>query len=192
MVPGEVGYDDGVDDDDEDDGAAFGDAALTVDERHAAHAPRVPPRDQPQAAGAGDPRRGAAGDHRPRARRGGRRDDAPLGVPPEAAGAARRRGPRPPDLRPQGEHDRPDAGVAGLDLRARGGPARGGAVARRSRRSGIVIKQQEPVELSPQNAYIRRLQHQMAERANLVSRSRGREPYRRVRLYPDAARPAWR
>jgi stage III sporulation protein SpoIIIAA len=57
---------------------------------------------------------------------------------------------------------------------------------------GLVIKQQEPVELAPQNAYIRRLQHQMAERANLVSRSRGREPYRRVRLYPDAARPAWR
>jgi stage III sporulation protein SpoIIIAA len=57
---------------------------------------------------------------------------------------------------------------------------------------GLVIKQQEPVELAPQNAYIRRLQHQMAERANLVSRSRGREPYRRVRLYPDEARPAWR
>ncbi len=57
---------------------------------------------------------------------------------------------------------------------------------------GLVMKEQEPVELSPQNAYIRRLQHQMAERANLVSRSRGREPYRRVRLYPDAARPAWR
>jgi stage III sporulation protein SpoIIIAA len=57
---------------------------------------------------------------------------------------------------------------------------------------GIVMKQQEAVELAPQNAYIRRLQHQMAERANLVSRSRGREPYRRVRLYPDAARPAWR
>jgi stage III sporulation protein SpoIIIAA len=57
---------------------------------------------------------------------------------------------------------------------------------------GLVIKQQEPVELAPQNAYIRRLQHQLAERANLVSRSRGREPYRRVRLYPDAARTAWR
>jgi stage III sporulation protein SpoIIIAA len=57
---------------------------------------------------------------------------------------------------------------------------------------GQVMKQQEPVELTPQNAYIRRLQHQMAERANLVSRSRGREPYRRVRLYPDAARTAWR
>jgi stage III sporulation protein SpoIIIAA len=57
---------------------------------------------------------------------------------------------------------------------------------------GMVLNRSEPVELSPQNAYIRRLQHQMAERANLVSRSRGREPYRRVRLYPDAARPAWR
>ncbi|MHB8892012.1 MAG: R3H domain-containing nucleic acid-binding protein [Candidatus Limnocylindrales bacterium] len=57
---------------------------------------------------------------------------------------------------------------------------------------GLVVKEQEPVELAPQNAYIRRLQHQMAERANLVSRSRGREPYRRVRLYPDAARTAWR
>jgi stage III sporulation protein SpoIIIAA len=57
---------------------------------------------------------------------------------------------------------------------------------------GIVLKRSEAVELSPQNAYIRRLQHQMAERANLVSRSRGREPYRRVRLYPDQARTAWR
>ncbi len=57
---------------------------------------------------------------------------------------------------------------------------------------GLVVQRSEPVELSPQNAYIRRLQHQMAERANLVSRSRGREPYRRVRLYPDAAKSAWR
>jgi stage III sporulation protein SpoIIIAA len=57
---------------------------------------------------------------------------------------------------------------------------------------GMVMKRQEPVELAPQNAWIRRLQHQMAERANLVSRSRGREPYRRVRLYPEVARPSWR
>jgi stage III sporulation protein SpoIIIAA len=57
---------------------------------------------------------------------------------------------------------------------------------------GLVLHGSDPVELSPQNAYIRRLQHQMAERANVVSRSRGREPYRRVRLYPDAARSAWR
>jgi hypothetical protein len=57
---------------------------------------------------------------------------------------------------------------------------------------GMVLNNSEPIELSPQNAYIRRLQHQMAERANIVSRSRGREPFRRVRLYPDAARSTWR
>jgi hypothetical protein len=57
---------------------------------------------------------------------------------------------------------------------------------------GLVLNRSEAVELSPQNAYIRRLQHQMAERANLVSRSRGREPYRRVRLYPDAVKSPWR
>ena len=56
---------------------------------------------------------------------------------------------------------------------------------------GLVRQEQKPVELSPQNAYIRRLQHQAAERANFVSRSRGREPFRRVRVYPDRVR-TWR
>jgi stage III sporulation protein SpoIIIAA len=36
------------------------------------------------------------------------------------------------------------------------------------------------VELTPQNAYIRRLQHQVAQRYNLYSRSTGRDPGRRV------------
>jgi len=53
---------------------------------------------------------------------------------------------------------------------------------------GLVMRSAQPVELSPQNAYIRRLQHQLAERANVVSQSRGREPHRHVRLYPDRAR----
>jgi stage III sporulation protein SpoIIIAA len=56
---------------------------------------------------------------------------------------------------------------------------------------GLVRQESKPVELSPQNAYIRKLQHQVAERANLVSRSRGREPFRRVRVYPERAR-TWR
>jgi len=38
-------------------------------------------------------------------------------------------------------------------------------------------------ELPPANAYIRRLQHQMATRYNLLSRSRGKEPYRRVKIF---------
>jgi hypothetical protein len=49
-----------------------------------------------------------------------------------------------------------------------------------------VLAQQGPVELAPQNAYIRRLQHQMAEQYNLASRSEGREPYRRVRIFHTA------
>jgi stage III sporulation protein SpoIIIAA len=39
------------------------------------------------------------------------------------------------------------------------------------------------VELSPQTAYIRRKQHEMASQANLFSRSLGKEPKRRVRIY---------
>jgi len=39
-----------------------------------------------------------------------------------------------------------------------------------------------PVELSPQNAYIRRLQHLLAESSNLSSRSLGKDPERRVKI----------
>jgi len=41
------------------------------------------------------------------------------------------------------------------------------------------------VELSPQNAYIRRKQHEMAREARLLSRSRGKEPRRRVKIYQN-------
>ena len=42
-----------------------------------------------------------------------------------------------------------------------------------------------PIELSPQNSYVRRLQHQLAERYQLTSRSKGREPFRHVVIFPD-------
>jgi stage III sporulation protein SpoIIIAA len=48
-----------------------------------------------------------------------------------------------------------------------------------------VAGSEQAVELSPQNAYIRRLQHQLAQRYNLASRSMGREPYRRVRIFRE-------
>jgi hypothetical protein len=38
-------------------------------------------------------------------------------------------------------------------------------------------------DLAPQNAYVRRLQHRIAERYNLESRSYGREPNRRVKIF---------
>jgi stage III sporulation protein SpoIIIAA len=41
------------------------------------------------------------------------------------------------------------------------------------------------VELSPQSSYIRRLQHLIAQRSDLSSRSLGRDPDRRVRIYKE-------
>ncbi|MGI8999490.1 MAG: R3H domain-containing nucleic acid-binding protein [Candidatus Limnocylindria bacterium] len=56
---------------------------------------------------------------------------------------------------------------------------------------GLVQASGRPVELAPQNAYVRRLQHQMAEKNALMSRSRGSEPNRRVELIPEEGQ-SWR
>jgi predicted RNA-binding protein Jag len=44
---------------------------------------------------------------------------------------------------------------------------------------------QETVELSPQSAYIRRLQHLIAQRSHLSSHSFGKDPERRVKIYKE-------
>ena len=41
------------------------------------------------------------------------------------------------------------------------------------------------IQLAPQNAFIRRKQHEMAREANLLSRSHGKEPKRCVRIYQN-------
>jgi stage III sporulation protein SpoIIIAA len=46
-----------------------------------------------------------------------------------------------------------------------------------------VMLDSRAVELSPQTSYVRRQQHQLAERYRLQSRSTGLEPNRRVRIY---------
>ncbi|HXG42656.1 MAG TPA: R3H domain-containing nucleic acid-binding protein [Dehalococcoidia bacterium] len=51
---------------------------------------------------------------------------------------------------------------------------------------GQVLQSEQPVDLTPQNAYIRRLQHMLAQRYNLASQSVGREPQRYVRILPRA------
>jgi stage III sporulation protein SpoIIIAA len=45
-----------------------------------------------------------------------------------------------------------------------------------------VLTDSRPVELSPQNAYLRRLQHRLASQYDLTSESVGVEPHRRVRI----------
>ncbi|MCS6830301.1 MAG: R3H domain-containing nucleic acid-binding protein [Armatimonadota bacterium] len=47
-----------------------------------------------------------------------------------------------------------------------------------------VLRTSMPVDLSPQNSYVRRLQHQLVEKYRLVSESVGVEPNRRVRISP--------
>jgi nucleoside-triphosphatase THEP1 len=48
-----------------------------------------------------------------------------------------------------------------------------------------VLNGERWIELSPASSYIRRLQHEMARRANLYSYSYGKEPNRRVRIYRE-------
>jgi stage III sporulation protein SpoIIIAA len=50
-----------------------------------------------------------------------------------------------------------------------------------------VLTTAKSVELQPQSSYIRRLQHQMAEKANLISHSKGKDPNRRVRILKGEA-----
>ncbi len=47
-----------------------------------------------------------------------------------------------------------------------------------------VFQSAQPVELAPQNSYVRRLQHQLIQRYGLASESRGEEPLRRVVIFP--------
>ena len=47
-----------------------------------------------------------------------------------------------------------------------------------------------PVEISPQNAYLRRLQHQLVAENELSARSTGKEPQRRLRITPSPEQPA--
>jgi stage III sporulation protein SpoIIIAA len=50
-----------------------------------------------------------------------------------------------------------------------------------------VIEEGRPVELEPANSYVRRIQHELAGRYNLESKSSGKEPQRRVTLLPAGA-----
>jgi hypothetical protein len=54
--------------------------------------------------------------------------------------------------------------------------------------AALVKADGEAIELSPQSSYIRRLQHLVAERSDLTSRSLGKEPGRRVKIFKERGR----
>jgi len=49
--------------------------------------------------------------------------------------------------------------------------------------NAILSGDRSSVELNAQTAYVRRQQHELARQANLISRSAGNEPHRRVRIF---------
>lgn len=68
-----------------------------------------------------------------------------------------------------------------------GSPSESEDVALREAEDAVrqVKQTKRSVDLSPQNAYIRRLQHQLIDKFKLRSESVGEEPKRRVRIYPS-------
>ena len=58
-------------------------------------------------------------------------------------------------------------------------------VAETQRAINAVLNGTPSVDLAPASAYVRRLQHDMARKANLISHSYGKEPWRRVRIFRD-------
>ena len=75
--------------------------------------------------------------------------------------------------------------TAGLEAEGAWNKAWDAALKEAEEAASRVREDQQPIELSPQSAYIRRLQHLIAERNNLLSKSSGKEPSRRVRIYRE-------
>ncbi len=48
-----------------------------------------------------------------------------------------------------------------------------------------VLGGERTIDLSPQNQFVRRKQHELARESNLVSHSHGKEPYRHVRIFRE-------
>jgi hypothetical protein len=64
-------------------------------------------------------------------------------------------------------------------------PSMDGALQETEQAIQSVLNGTRSVDLSPASSYVRRLQHQMARQANLISHSYGKEPNRRVRIFRD-------
>jgi stage III sporulation protein SpoIIIAA len=59
------------------------------------------------------------------------------------------------------------------------------AIAETQQAISAVLSGTASVDLPPASAYVRRVQHEMARKANLISHSYGKEPRRRVRIFRD-------
>lgn len=78
-----------------------------------------------------------------------------------------------------------EEGVANLAWAPRAEPEREALQEAEDAIHRVLNTEARAVELSPQDARLRRLQHQIADRYNVGSRSIGEEPFRRVTIYPE-------
>jgi stage III sporulation protein SpoIIIAA len=70
-----------------------------------------------------------------------------------------------------------------FNLQASADPALDTALEETQRAIQQILNGTRSIDLTPASSYVRRLQHQMARQANLVSHSYGKEPQRRVRIF---------
>ena len=70
-----------------------------------------------------------------------------------------------------------------FNLQASADPALDTALEETQRAIQQILNGTCSIDLTPASSYVRRLQHQMARQANLVSHSYGKEPQRRVRIF---------
>ena len=70
-----------------------------------------------------------------------------------------------------------------FNLQASADPALDTALEETQRAIQQILNGARSIDLTPASSYVRRLQHQMARQANLVSHSYGKEPQRRVRIF---------
>jgi stage III sporulation protein SpoIIIAA len=73
----------------------------------------------------------------------------------------------------------------GTEREVKGGDGLTGALSEAQAAAQQIKGGLESIELTPQSAYIRRLQHLVAQRNGLASQSAGYEPGRRVRIFKD-------
>jgi stage III sporulation protein SpoIIIAA len=77
------------------------------------------------------------------------------------------------------------ADIFGIERRSSSDPFEEAAEETRAAIEDVRSGRRSSVDLSPQNAFMRRKQHEMAREANLVSHSHGKEPRRSVRIYQN-------
>ncbi len=165
-------------------------AALRAAARRAAGHQDLSVRRGAQPPDAGGQAPGRAGHHREGAGRGQRAGDPEDLLPRPPADHRGCRAPRPADLCAALQHGRADGAVPGRTVQCEGRTDRlsseiDGVKEQTQQAIAAVLNGERWVDLPPGPSLVRRLEHEMARQAELVSHSYGKEPRRHVRIFRE-------